>query len=689
MPKMRLVRNLSIVLVLGMTVGQSYAHKPAETVVTVADAPAPGTNVSYQGFRQPLQNAPFIKLPVGKVQPSGWLRRYLELQRDGLNGQLGSISAWLDKKDNQWLSDTGSHGWEEVPYWLRGYSSLAYILDDEDMKKEAQIWFDAVLNNIKPDGFLGPRNRQGDNPEVWAQMVMLWALQTYYEATGDPRVLDAMTGYFKWELNQPDERFLKGLWEQKRGGDNMWSVLWLYNRTGDASILPLVDKLHRNTSDWTRKGTLPNWHGVNVAQGFREPATYFMYTGNPKMRQATYDAFMEMRKRYGRMPGGMYAADENAREAYFDPRNGAETCAVVEQMASDELLLRFTGDPFWADHCENVAFNTFPAAMTEDMKALRYITSANMAVSDEKLHGPSIDNNLRGMLSMSPFSSRCCQHNHGMGWPYFAEHLVMATSDNGLALTLYAANTTEAKAGRDGTYVRLVEETQYPFDGLVSVTVNPEKSVEFPLYIRIPAWATGATAKVNGKKIDVADCAGRYLCLSRKWKKGDKVEVNFPMNIRSTVWEENKNSVSVNYGPLTLSLKIDENREAHDSRDKAFVQDDSHWQEGVDASKWPSYVLKPKSDWNYALLTDSRNHPVDLQVIECAWPADDFPFSPDKCPLRFTAKGVKIPSWSYDATGMTDELPDRFAPRDTQEVTLPLIPMGAARLRISAFPTAR
>lgn len=689
MPKMRLVRNLSIVLVLGMTAGQSYAHKQAGTVVAVADAPAPGINVSYQGFRQPLQNAPLIKLPVGKVQPSGWLRRYLELQRDGLNGQLGSISAWLDNKDNQWLSDTGSHGWEEVPYWLRGYSSLAYILDDEDMKKEAQIWFDAVLNNIKPDGFLGPRNREGDNPEVWAQMVMLWALQTYYEATGDPRVLDAMTGYFKWELNQPDERFLKGLWEQKRGGDNMWSVLWLYNRTGDASILPLIDKLHRNTSDWTRKGTLPNWHGVNVAQGFREPATYFMYTGNSKMRQATYDAFVEMRKRYGNMPGGMYAADENAREAYSDPRNGAETCAVVEQMTSDELLLRFTGDPFWADHCENVAFNTFPAAMTEDMKALRYITSANMAVSDEKLHGPSIDNNLRGMLSMSPFSSRCCQHNHGMGWPYFAEHLVMATSDNGLALTLYAANTTEAKAGKDGTSVRLMEETHYPFDGNVRVTVNPEKSVEFPLYIRIPAWATGATAKVNGKKIDVADCAGRYLCLSRKWNKGDKVEVNFPMNIRSTVWEENKNSVSVNYGPLTLSLKIDEDREAHDSRDKAFVQDDSHWQEGVDASKWPSYVLKPKSEWNYALLTDSRNHPVDLQVIECAWPADDFPFSPDKCPLRFTAKGVKIPSWSYDATGMTDELPDRFAPRDTQEVTLPLIPMGAARLRISAFPTVR
>lgn len=661
----------------------------ADMSVTVVDTPGVGDNVSYHGFRKPLQQSPLIKLPVGKVQPKGWLRRCLELQRDGLNGHLVSISAWLDKNNNQWLSDQGDHGWEEVPYWLRGYSSLAYILDDADMKKEAQVWFDAVLDNVKPDGFLGPRNNEGDKPEVWAQMVMLWALQTYHEATGDPRVLPAMTNYFKWEMKQPDDKFLEGLWEQKRGGDNMWSVLWLYNETGDASILPLMDKLHRNTSDWSRKGTLPNWHGVNVAQGFREPATYFMYNGDPAMRRASYNAFYEMRKRYGKMPGGMYAADENAREAYSDPRNGAETCAVVEQMASDELMLRFTGDPSWADHCEDVAFNTFPAAMTQDMKALRYITSANMAISDEKLHGPSIDNNLRGMLSMNPFSSRCCQHNHGMGWPYFAEHLVMATRDNGLALTLYAANETEAKAGADGTPVRLVEETRYPFEGNVLLTVNPEKEVEFPLYIRVPSWADGTVVKVNGKKLDVSDIAGRYLRVTRRWKPGDKVGLHFPMNISSRVWEENKNSVSVNYGPLTLSLKIDERVEAHDSRDKAFVQDDSHWQEGVDASRWPSYVLKPGSDWNYALKVNARNMPQDLQVHERAWPADDYPFAADKCPLTFTAKGVRIPSWGYDATGMTDELPDRFAPRSPDAETIRLIPMGAARLRISAFPIAR
>lgn len=665
------------------------------TSVRIVKTPESGVSKNYVGFRAPLQSAPLIKLPVGSVRPKGWLRKYLELQRDGLNGKLGSVSAWLDKNNNQWLSDKGDHGWEEVPYWLRGYSSLAYILDDEEMKKEAKVWFDVVLDNIKPDGFIGPRNYEGENPELWAQMIMLWALQTYYEATGDPRVLDAMTGYFKWEMTVADEHFLKGLWQEKRGGDNLWSLLWLYNHTSDASVLPLADKLHRNTSDWTMRGKLPNWHGVNVAQGFREPATYYMYTGDPDMLQSTYDAFHEMRSRYGRMPGGMYAADENAREGYSDPRNGAETCAVVEQMASDELLMGFTGDTFWADHCENVAFNTLPAAMTEDMKALRYITSANMAVSDEKLHGPSIDNNLRGMLSMSPFSSRCCQHNHGMGWPYFAEHLVMATRDNGLATMFYASNETSAKVGEEGVGVRLIEDTRYPFEGGVSLTIHPERRVEFPLYIRVPQWAKGATATINGKDIVIDSIEnslgteGKYLRVSREWEAGDRVELFFPMEVSSTLWPENKNSVSVNYGPLTLSLKIDEIMEPHDSRDKAFVQDDSHWQEGVDASLWPCYVLKPGSAWNYALKVNSDNLPVGFSVVRREWPEDDFPFSAEKCPLVFKAIGAEVPGWGYDATGMTDCLPSPFADQTKEETKLDLIPMGAARLRISSFPRVR
>lgn len=659
----------------------------ADKTITIVDTPnRESTSVNYTNFRAPLQQAPLLKLPVGKVQPKGWLRKYLELQRDGLNGQLGTVSAWLDKNNNQWLSNQGDHGWEEVPYWIRGYCSLAYILDDEAMKAETKTWIQAVLNNQASNGRLGPDGYDGNSPDIWAKMPMLWALQTYYEATNTQRVLTAMNRYFKWEMSIPDDKFLKGLWQEKRGGDNLWSVLWLYNRNGDQTILPLIDKLHNATSDWTMKGDLPNYHGVNVAQGFREPATYYIYTGDKEMLQATYNAHNEMRRRYGQMPGGMYAADENARAGYYDPRNGAETCALVEQMASDEILMGITGDVFWADHCENVAFNSFPAALTPDMRALRYITSANMAISDEKNHAPSIDNSLRGMLSMSPFSSRCCQHNHGMGWPYFAEHLVMATADNGLATMLYAANETTAMVA-DGVSLRMEEVTHYPFDETITLILHPERDVEFPLYLRIPAWAKGSEVSINNEMQQVeGDAAGRYVRISRQWKEGDTVSLRLPMTLRSTVWQQNKSSVSVDYGPLTLSLKIEEEFEAHDSRDPEFVQDDSHWQEGVDASLWPCYVLRAKSDWNFGLVVDEQNLPVNFKVIRKAYPENEQPFTLDNVPLEFTAVGRQIPSWGFDATGMTDLLPTKFAPRAAETTPITLVPMGAARLRISAFP---
>jgi hypothetical protein len=654
----------------------------AQMKVQVVERPT----LNEGGYRAPLHGGYLKKLPVGQVQPKGWLREMLNRQRTGLNGQLGTVSAWLEKQNNQWLSDSGDHGWEEVPYWLRGYSSLAYILDDEEMKAEAQVWFDAVLNNVTSDGFLGPKNMANGRPEVWAQMIMLWALQTYYEHSHDKRVLTVMANYFKWEMALDDNLFLEDYWENKRGSDNEWSVVWLYNQTGDSLLLPLMDKLHRNTCDWTMKNDLPNWHGVNVAQGFREPATYYIYTGDEQMLQAAYANQKEMRLRYGQMPGGMYGADENARKGYTDPRQGAETCALVEQMASDEIMMGITGDPTWADHLEDVAFNTLPAALTPDMRALRYITSPNMAVSDGKNHAPSIDNNLKGMLSMSPFSSRCCQHNHGMGWPYLAEHLVMATADGGLATMVYAAN--ETKATLNGRDIRLTMDTNYPFEETVRITIQTDPNITFPLYLRIPAWSDQTTVSVNGEPVVATIEAGKYLRIQRKWQNGDLVVLNMPMSITTRVWQQNKESVSVDYGPLTLSLCIDERYVQRDSSDPEIVQDDSHWQENVNKALWPAYEIFANSDWNYALKVDDLYMPIGISVSRKEWPADNYPFTLDAVPLRISVKGCKIPSWGFDQTGMTDVLPSHSAMRSTATETLSLVPMGAARLRITAFPRA-
>ena len=78
-----------------------------------------------------------------------------------------------------------------------------------------------------------------------------------------------MTRYFHFELALPEDDFLPPFWQQQRAGDNMASVYWLYNRTGEPWLLDLAAKIHRNTANWT--GGIANWHNVNMAQGFREP----------------------------------------------------------------------------------------------------------------------------------------------------------------------------------------------------------------------------------------------------------------------------------------------------------------------------------------------------------------------------------------------------------------------------------
>ncbi len=659
----------------------SYAAAKDATVVRVDRLPVAVRNKHYVSNQTPLMPQQFVKLPVGSISPEGWLLKQLELQRDGLNGHLGEISAWLQKEDNAWLKTGGKWGWEEVPYWLRGYGNLAYIMKDEAMLKETKFWIEGILKSQRKDGNFGPVQLNEGKQDFWPNMVVLWIVQSYYEYSNDVRVIDFMSKYCNYLLTVPDDDFLSSYWENSRGGDNLWSVVWLYNRTGDKNLLALADKIHRNTADWTKSTQLPNWHNVNVAQCFREPATYFLFNKDSALLEASYNVQSLVRRTFGQVPGGMFGADENARIGFFDPRQGTETCGFVEQMASDEIMLLISGDPIWAENCEDVAFNSFPAALMPDYKALRYITSPNHVVSDSKNHNPGIDNS-GPFLAMNPFSSRCCQHNHGFGWPYYAEHLIMATPDNGLAAVMYTACKTKGIVGSNGVEVTLHEQTNYPFEESIRFKVSTPSKVSFPLYLRIPSWCKNASISINGKIRNIQGASGSYACINREWKNNDVVELIVPMDFTVRQWQVNKNSVSVNYGPLTLSLKIDEVYKMLDSRETAIG--DSKWQENADASAWPTFEIYPGSSWNYALMAN-----LPITVERKAWPADNNPFTITNVPLEFKAKGRIVPEWMIDEYGLCGVLPYENAKKSDKIDDIKLVPMGAARLRITAFPTAK
>ena len=659
-------------------------------------------NSYYAGNRSPLEPSMFIKLPVGAIKPAGWLRACLIRQRDGLNGHLNEISVWLQKKDNAWLSKDGkgNWGWEEVSYWLKGYGDLAYILNDPKMISEAKIWIEGALNSQRSNGDFGPEHYTDGKRNFWGNMIMLYCLQSYYEYSQDHRVLSLMTNFFNYELTIPDQDFMKGYWEGLRGGDNLHSVFWLYNRTGNPYLLSLARKLHRCMTSWESRNNphkagnhpqtnnpdwynlLPDWHNVNVAEGFREPAEYYQLSKDSADLRASYAVFHIVRDHFGQVPGGMFGADEVARPGYDGPHQGIETCGIVEQMNSDEQMLRISGDPFWGDHAENVAFNTFPAALTPDFKALRYFTAPNMVVCDDKSHSPGIMNSGPFFL-MNPFSSRCCQHNHGQGWPYYAENLWMATADNGAFVALYAASQATITVG-NGTTILFNEQTHYPFEEGIKIRLTMDQEVKFPLYVRIPGWCDKASLKINGKMTGVRQSGGQIVMINREWHNGDQLELNFPMHISIRHWINDHNSVSVDYGPLTFSLKIREHY-IKKASDKTALGD-SKWQKGVDQSQWPSWEILPGSAWNYALIIDSNHPDRSLTIRKKSWPRDNFPFTPGSVPLEIRAKARQVPSWTLDGSGLCGKLPDSPVQTEQPEQKVKLIPMGATRLRVSVFP---
>lgn len=110
--------------------------------------------------------------------------------------------------------------------------------------------------------------------------------------------------------------------------------------------------------------------------------------------------------------------------------------------------------------------------------------------------------------------------------------------------------------------------------------------------------------------------------------------------------------------------------------------------EECDPGKWPSYEITPASDWNYALvMDDALSLEQNFKVVRKAWPSDDHPFTLEGVPIVIKASGKKVQGWQIDQYGLTGELPikeNSTFEAGTDEIIL--IPMGAARLRISAFP---
>src|SRR5262249_19189905 len=134
-------------------------------------------------------------------------------------------------------------------------------------------------------------------------------------------------------------------------------------------------------------------------------------------------------------------------------------------------------------------------------------------------------------------------------------------------------------------------------------------------------------------------------------------------------WEKNQQAASVDYGPLTFSLKIGE-----------------RWTRCGGTDNWPEYEVFPTTPWNYGLALEGKDPTSSFKVDKKPKPCAAQPFTPETAPIELHAKARKIPAWKQDDLGLVGKLPLSPVKSDEPIQNITLIPMGAARLRITAFP---
>jgi DUF1680 family protein len=472
-----------------------------------------------------------------------------------------------------------------------------------------------------------------------------------------------------------------------RWGDLSLSIYWLYDRTHEPWLLDLAAKAHEQGIDWpalarkfpyrekTTQSILQGFktahngiwlnddmgatHGVNVAMGVKAPGVWSRQSNDPADRDSVRSLLAQLDEFHGQATG-MFSCDEHL--AGRNPSQGTELCTVVEMMFSLETMLSIQPDIAMADRLEQVAYNALPATFTDDMWAHQYDQQANQVVcqvSTERIYsnnGPQAN-----LFGLAP-NFACCLANFHQGWPKFTSHLWMRSA-GGVGLTAMAYAPCDVKTTVGGSDVQVSVQTDYPFTDAIDIAVTTNKPTEFPIDLRIPAWADGATVAIEGAAPQSAK-AGTFHHISRKWTGATPVHLTLPLKLRAE--RRLNDSVTIHRGPLVFALNV--GQDWHKLRDRPPTAD---WE------------VKPKTAWNYALAVDPA-HPEASLMVENRDVAPS-PFSPTAPALRIKAKGKKLKEWQllHNAADVPPKSPVTSS-EALEEIEL--IPYGSAKLRVTEMP---
>ena len=373
------------------------------------------------------------------VRPLGWMKRQLEIQNAGLNGNLDKM--WPDVRDSAWIGGD-REGWERVPYWLDGFLPLAYMLEDKDAIARAERYVKAILDGQQEDGWICPCDKEGRAKyDPWGVILIGKVLACYCELTHSKRAEKALYRAMRnfYDLMVAGEVKLFN-WGAYRWYECFIPLQYLYERYKEEWMLEHAKLLREQGINYwdyinTWERPLDKWtlytHIVNLVMMLKYEAVSCKLLGGKYKNDA--DKLWKILEKYNGTAVGSFTGDECL--SGIGNNRGPELCSIAELMYSCELLYAITGDKIWADRLEKLAFNALPATISEDMWTHQYLQMVNQIAcvrfpgrSFFRTNGPGSH-----MFGLEPHFG-CCTANFGQAWPKLIESLFIKDED-GIRLT--------------------------------------------------------------------------------------------------------------------------------------------------------------------------------------------------------------------------------------------------------------
>lgn len=590
-----------------------------------------------------------------EIKPLGWVKKQLEIQAQGLNGNLDKV--WRDVRDSRWIGGD-AEGWERVPYWLDGFIPLAYLLDNENMIKRALRYMDAILRSQQENGWICPvAQEERKFYDSWAIQLISKVLMVYYESSGDERAFDALYCVLKnyYQLLSSGEISLFD-WGRYRWFECFIAIDFVYGKCHENWLTDLAKILKKQGKDYSKdtelwKHALNKWtfdtHIVNLAMMLKSEAV------SCDMLHETYTDQAERLRRILRQYNGTaveaFTGDECL--AGLSPINGTELCAVVEQMFSYELLFAYTGDYKWADRLEILAFNALPAAFSDDMWAHQYDQMSNQ-IACYRIPGRPIyttNQSDSNMFGLEP-NFGCCTANFGQGWPKLVLSAFMRR-DHTILNVLPIPCTLETKE----THVTIT--TKYPFENTVHYAIDTQNA--FIFQIRIPSFA---------KNVMINNQPYNGQCYELPVEAGASFSLTMTFDAVPCFEKTPGGLTAVRCGSLIFSLPIKYRKVIHEYESNKVER------------KYPycDYEYLPESDWNYAYCgarAEKKEHEIN-----------EIPFSSEQPPVTLKAIVQKI-DWGLEEgyESICAKWPKSLTPLAPPE-EVELYPYGCAKLRMTELP---